>query len=330
LNLKKNFLMNLSKRIGALLDYGLTPDFVMSLNESTISALYERVSKKETKEQTTQPVNATKTTKTTDVYKLNPDASMEVKGNAVVSNKGGQTTVEMMEDELEEKFESKAQQGLFWARCNKCKSENCKWCKMAKEFSKSTSKKQYKNMPEKKHPEKTVKYKKKKETKEEFTFKDYGKKIGSIVSGKLGNESLKSLRPTFESINEKELDKLVKESLMPSLTKKQLIALIENEVTKRKTLNEDFYAGEMDEKFDFDFMSDVETAPIVKPPKIKPKRETEPEWEPDEDEPVIPNPDVKPEPQAKEDDFSEYKDDFDFLMKRMNESIYKPVKYKKF
>jgi len=67
----------------------------------------------------------------------------------------------MSEYKIKEKFESKAQQGLYWARCNKCSSKNCKWCKMAKEFSDSTSKKQYKNMPKKKHPEKTVKYKKK-------------------------------------------------------------------------------------------------------------------------------------------------------------------------
>jgi len=40
----------------------------------------------------------------------------------------------MAESEINEKFESKAQQGLFWARCNKCSSKNCKWCKMAKEF----------------------------------------------------------------------------------------------------------------------------------------------------------------------------------------------------
>jgi hypothetical protein len=37
---------------------------------------------------------------------------------------------------------------------------------MAKEFSDSTSKKQYKDMPEKKHPEKTVDYKKKKTNEE--------------------------------------------------------------------------------------------------------------------------------------------------------------------
>ena len=67
---------------------------------------------------------------------------------------------------IKEKFESKAQQGLFWSRCEKCSSKNCKWCKMSKEFSDSTTKKEYKNMPKKIHPEKTVKYKKKKTNEE--------------------------------------------------------------------------------------------------------------------------------------------------------------------
>jgi hypothetical protein len=61
----------------------------------------------------------------------------------------------MSESEINEKFQSKSQQGLFWARCNKCSDKKCKWCKMAKEFSDSTSKKDYKKMPEKKSPEKT-------------------------------------------------------------------------------------------------------------------------------------------------------------------------------
>jgi len=61
----------------------------------------------------------------------------------------------MSESEINEKFQSKSQQGLFWARCNKCSDKKCKWCKMAKEFSDSTSKKDYKKMPEKKIPEKT-------------------------------------------------------------------------------------------------------------------------------------------------------------------------------
>jgi len=79
----------------------------------------------------------------------------------------------MSESKLNEKFESKAQQGLFWARCNKCSDKKCKWCKMAKEFSDSTTKKEYKDMPEKKHPEKTVKYKKKKTNEELQKFLEY-------------------------------------------------------------------------------------------------------------------------------------------------------------
>ncbi len=75
----------------------------------------------------------------------------------------------MSEMELNEKFESKAQQGLFWAKCNNSSGKTKeKWCKMAKEFSKSTSKKEYKDMPEKKHPEKTVKKKTTKENYEQY------------------------------------------------------------------------------------------------------------------------------------------------------------------
>ena len=183
--------MNLNKKIGFLLDTGFTPKFVSSLNESKISLLYEKMTKKEeSKEATTSVVKQTKMSKAELDSML--QSGKEVKGT--ISQTGGDVTItnesQITEDEfytdiskgitqepeqgespdypgsdrgksgeqesLEEKFESKAQQGLFWARCNKCKTEDCKWCKMAKEFSKSTSKKQYKTMPEKNHPEKTV------------------------------------------------------------------------------------------------------------------------------------------------------------------------------
>jgi hypothetical protein len=295
------------------------------------------MNKKETSEQTTgtPPAGVTKTTKTTDEFRIGPNASMKV-GNAVVSNKGGQTTVEMMENELEEEFESEAQQKLFWARCDKCKSKNCKWCKMANEFQEKTKSKE---LPKKLHPEKTVKYKKdKKETKEEFTFKDYGKKLESAITNKLGNQALKTLRPTFENINEKELDKLVKESLMPTLTKKDLLKLVESEIKRKKNLTEDFYMEEMDEELDFDFMSDVETAPIIKP-KIKPKRETEPEWSPDEDEPIVPSPNVNPEPQARSSEEKsrmnsvereQLKRQFYMDLARIENATHKPHKFKRF
>ena len=108
-------------------------------------------------------------------------------------------------DPLKEKFKSKAQQGLFWARCNKCSDKNCKWCKMAKEFSDSTSKKQYKNMPKKKHPEKTVKYKKK------------------------TNEG-------FEKFLEEKIIEMVESEIAPEMTKKDLLETIKKKSKSNKSM----------------------------------------------------------------------------------------------
>lgn len=99
---------------------------------------------------------------TQDKHQVQAPDGMGDEGDAEIDKEEDLAT----EGVIKEKFESKAQQGLFWARCNKCSDKNCKWCKMAKEFSDSTSKKQYKEMPEKKHPEKTVKVKKEKTNEE--------------------------------------------------------------------------------------------------------------------------------------------------------------------
>jgi hypothetical protein len=321
--------MNLNRKVGILLDGGLTPEFITSLNENTINVLYERMSKRETSEQSTIPQNTTPRTSTITTYEVKPNSKTLING-VEIDTTGGKTTATPMKEiedseELEEKFESKAQQGLFWARCNKCKNKNCKWCKMAEEFSKSTSKKQYKTMPEKKHPEKTVKYKKK-ETKESYidnvqkkVTDTYAKKLASFTPG-LAWGGLKE-----------DLNKIIESYIEPTMKKRDLLKLIESEIKNKKDLNEDFYMGEMDEEFDFDIMSDVETAPIIKP-KIKPKTpETEPEWTPDEDEPIVPSPNVDPEPQAKKKvKFDDFKDEFDKILNRMDKSEYKPFKYRKF
>jgi hypothetical protein len=112
----------------------------------------------------------------------------------------------MAESEINEKFESKAQQGLFWARCNKCSSKNCKWCKMAKEFSDSTSEKQYKKMPGKKHPEKTVKYKKK-ETKENLQ-KFLEEKISQIVDENI--DAKMSKKDLIETLKKKSKSMIIR------------------------------------------------------------------------------------------------------------------------
>jgi hypothetical protein len=77
------------------------------------------------------------------------------KGITMMSTSKPVGTGEVKEDEVNEKFESKAQQGFFWAKCNTSKGvKKKKWCELAREFSDSTSKKQYKTMPDKKRSEK--------------------------------------------------------------------------------------------------------------------------------------------------------------------------------
>ena len=290
--------MNLNRKIGFLLDSGLTPDFISSLNENTISALFERMNKKEVGEQTT----VTKTEKITtytpsDVQKLKQgSAGVNVKnGEVTPTPEGGLVVRQQAEGEMKERFESKAQQGLFWARCNKCKSDDCKWCKMAKEFSKSTSKKQYENMPKKLHPEKTVKYKKRK-TNEDFGMGNYTEKLGAAIASKMGQET-KGITPVFkESIFEKNLEKLIQENLRPSMKKKELLQLIEMEVKKNKNISEDFYFGEGE-------MS--ENQPAIKEPPTKPKTPTEKPKEKPRRKPERITPYENPEtrPQGEDDEF---------------------------
>jgi hypothetical protein len=112
----------------------------------------------------------------------------------------------MAESTINEKFESKAQQGLFWARCNKCSDKNCKWCKMAKEFSDSTTKKDYKKMPEKIHPEKTVKTKKK-ETNENLQ-KFLEKKISEMVDNNI--DAKMSKKDIIETIKKKSKSMIIR------------------------------------------------------------------------------------------------------------------------
>jgi hypothetical protein len=243
--------MNLNKKIGFLLDNGLSPNFISSMNEGQVNTIFNRLveNKKETKEavQTTQKSGYE--TKITPGTKANIQidgtiiSSSPDKGITIQSTKAPVGTGEQTEGEMTEKFESKAQQGLFWARCNKCKDENCKWCKMAKEFSKSTSKKQYEKMPEKKHPEKTVKYKKKKKTNEEFTMANYFDKVASVYANNAMGKTVDSL--TKEQFVKKHINKIVENNLRPTMKKRDLLKLIESEIKHKKGLNEDFYMDEI-------------------------------------------------------------------------------------
>lgn len=219
--------MKNKKNILFLVENGLSSNVIGKLTDNQIRVLVEKF-KKENKEQTQVVTQVYDSKNPEEVKKLNQvlqdPASLQGKNvqvketetteNVEVDNDPNKETetqdpkqvgpstddgnnnytdgMEIPEGVIKEKFESKAQQGLFWARCNKCSDKKCKWCKMAKEFSDSTSKKQYKNMPEKKHPEKTVKNKKTKtnENLEKFLEKKFSEMVDNNIDAKMSKKDL--------------------------------------------------------------------------------------------------------------------------------------------
>jgi len=170
--------MKTKNPITVLLENGIHFSTLTNMSENQIKILAERFKKEESKEAVTktvyQPLKNPKDMEAVQnmVTKTDPNASIE----------------------LEEKFESKSQQGLFWAKCNNSKGkEKTKWCKMAKEFSDDTTKKDYKKMPEKIHPEKTVDYKKKaqKESYEKFLEDRIVEMVHNHVNPKLTKGEIK-------------------------------------------------------------------------------------------------------------------------------------------
>jgi hypothetical protein len=210
-------------KIKLLLREGLSINTIANLNESQLDVLTKKF-KKGKKEETKETTMVSKTDTATqqklqsekkpyevyengemsedvDVDKNNAGAgeysqdphqvqapdNMGDEGSTVIDNEEDVTT----ESTLEEKFESQAQQNFFWGKCNTTRGvQKQKWCQLAREFSDKTTKKDYKKMPEKLHPEKTVKYKKKKTNENLEKFLE--KKIVSILENKVKPKMKKS------------------------------------------------------------------------------------------------------------------------------------------
>ena len=251
LNLKKKFFMNTNIKILDLVNHGFSGTLISELNENQINSLHKRLteSKKENKEQSTTPQNTSVVNKNIIQYTVKPGAKTMINWMEIDTS-GGKTTVTpiketddteeedialavsekdpnlglAMSDDLQEKFESKAQQKLFWAKCGEGKTkEQKKWCKLAREFSDSTSKKQFKKMPEKIHPEKTVKVEKK-ENKESY-LDMVGKAMNKNMSNKISD-----IKPSlkFESRLQSKIENLVERHVSPKISKRDLLETIKN------------------------------------------------------------------------------------------------------
>ena len=178
--------MKTKNPLTVLLENGIHFSTLTNMSENQIKILAERFKKEESKEAITKT--------TTSTYTIDPTTAKTTGADIGGVNVKVEPSGAVKATEIKEKFESKAQQGLFWAKCNNAKGkEKKKWCDMAKEFSDSTTKKDYKKMPEKIHPEKTVDYKKKaqKESYEKFLEDRIVEMVHNHVNPKLTKGEIK-------------------------------------------------------------------------------------------------------------------------------------------
>ena len=169
--------MKTNKYVKILLDNGLGVKTISKLNESQMKVLAEKFEKEESKEQVQQkqttstvvgPKGGVVPTKPGQTQvSLKPVANaapgtMEVVESDdtvdfVMDPAATEDGIPTTEGEMNEKFKSTAQQKFFWNKCTKSGDKKSRWCKWANEFQKDTKDK---NLPEKLHPEKTVKVRK--------------------------------------------------------------------------------------------------------------------------------------------------------------------------
>ena len=232
--------MNIEKKILRLLEHGFNTSTLADLKPKQIEALYDRLV--EDKEENNETVmvsknnpaeieNLKKTNKTFEVYEDNSpfekDAEQDYTGQegphdaSDIAPDGmdddsdnDRNMVGQTESQIEEKFESKKQQKYFFAKCGDGKTkEQKKWCKMAKEFADST--KNFSKLPEKKD-----------ETSEEFSFKDYLGKVGSVVASNMAKNVKPTLNPGFSGKLEESIMNMIDKHITPKMTKKDFIKTI--------------------------------------------------------------------------------------------------------
>ena len=235
--------MNTNQKKLKLIGHGLKASTLNKLTEGQVDTLFSKL-----QEQVTTTTKQVKTitvpqniAKSTGADIGNVNVKTDDNGNVIATEMTEDDTLNVVQDpdatedgmgmfeekEIDEKFESKKQQKYFFAKCGDGKTkEQKKWCKMADEFAKKTN---FAKLPEKK-----------KETKEEFNFGDYNKKVMSTVT-KLTSDNLNKVNPVVkgmgnpsgivfdESEIEKQIMRLVEKHITPKMSKQDFLNLIEGD-----------------------------------------------------------------------------------------------------
>jgi len=207
--------MKTKKDIKILFENGLTFSTIKNLTPNQVKVLVEKFTKKEETSEAFQVTNVPAMKQVTGTIQDLKTSGLKVKDGEVSIDPGTNLVTAITKEgevseeteELDEKFESRAQQKLFFAKCGNGKTkEQKKWCKLRDEFASSTTKKDYKKMPEKLHPEKTVPVKKRKSLKEEEYEKFLENRIVSLIEKHTNPEMTKGelIQTIMEKVNKSE------------------------------------------------------------------------------------------------------------------------------
>ena len=273
--------MKTKKNVEVLLENGIHFNTIMGLNDKQVKLLAEKFfksktmgnvepAKKEAKEvvQTTPSTGFKTTAQAGDEVPIGPDTLVIAKGPVEIMSKEKPGTAPKTEGEMTEKFESKAQQGLFWTKCkNSTGKKKKEWCNRAEEFSSKTTKKDYKTMPEKKHPEKTVKKTTKKQTDESYE-RFLEERIYEMIEKHV--EPSMTKRDFIKSIQEK---KNGSENFMLENPKKNSMFAKDKGLEMKKPIGK-LYSKEMKENTTE--KERTTTKPTVKPKKKNPHKDPAP------------------------------------------------------
>jgi hypothetical protein len=221
--------MNTNQKKLKLVKEGIKASTLNKMTDSQVDTLFSKL-----QEQVTTTTKQVKTitvpqniAKSTGADIGNVNVKTDENGNVVATEMTEDDTLNVVQDpdatedgmgmfeekEIDEKFESKKQQKLFFAKCGDGKTkEQKKWCKMADEFAKDTN---FAKLPEKKI-----------ETKENYQ---------DMISGalnKIAQAKLTQIKPTVtmgESKIEKEIMRLVEKHITPKMSKKDFNNLLEGD-----------------------------------------------------------------------------------------------------
>jgi hypothetical protein len=221
--------MNTNQKKLKLVKEGIKTSTLNKMTDSQVDTLFSKL-----QEQVTTTTKQVKTitvpqniAKSTGADIGNVNVKTDENGNVVATEMTEDDTLNVVQDpdatedgmgmfeekEIDEKFESKKQQKLFFAKCGDGKTkEQKKWCKMADEFAKDTN---FAKLPEKKI-----------ETKENYQ---------DMISGalnKIAQAKLTQIKPTVtmgESKIEKEIMRLVEKHITPKMSKKDFNNLLEGD-----------------------------------------------------------------------------------------------------